>query len=127
MKITTFDPVIISSQYDDVVSLFKELGFETTHNPTAKPNGVPMQVTRMKHKEGFHIDIIDNSSIPRDISTIRMNVDDFDTAHDILIANGFTELYPDAPHDSTTHIGREMISPTGLTITLMQHIRKNHR
>jgi hypothetical protein len=53
-----------------------------------------------------------------------MNVNDFDEAHDILTANGFSELYPDAPHDSPTHIGSEMISPTGLTITLMQHIKK---
>ena len=124
MKITTFDPVIVTPAADNVVKLFEELGFVTSHNPTAKPPGASVPVFRMKHEKGFHIDILDKKDIPRDITNIRMNVDDFDEAFEILRSHGFIELYPDAPHDSESHRGCEMISPAGMTITLMQHIKK---
>ena len=32
MKITTFNPIIISSKSDDIVKLFEELGFEKRHH-----------------------------------------------------------------------------------------------
>jgi predicted RNA binding protein YcfA (HicA-like mRNA interferase family) len=31
MKITTFDPIIVSPKADDVIKVFEELGFEKTH------------------------------------------------------------------------------------------------
>ena len=41
MKITTFDPIIITNKGDDVVDLFQSLGFEKTHAPV-KCIGKPM-------------------------------------------------------------------------------------
>ena len=33
MKITTFDPIIVTKQFDEVVGLFEALGFEKKHAP----------------------------------------------------------------------------------------------
>ena len=33
MKITTFDPIILTNNFDQVVSLFEALGFEKKHAP----------------------------------------------------------------------------------------------
>ena len=36
MKITTFDPLIVSKKADDAVSFFEKIGFERTHNPVTE-------------------------------------------------------------------------------------------
>lgn len=124
MKITTFNPQIITKNAEPVVKLFEELGFEKTH--TKKAIG-ELDVTgiRMKNADGFHLDISQVKNIPVDaLTSIRMNVDNFDEAFELLTARGFKSFYGDKAADTPTSRSAVMIAPSGYTINLVEHIKK---
>ena len=84
MKITTFDPMIVTPKAEDAISLFKALGFVKTHQPTTSLETGDITSTRMKDANGFHLDVADVPELPQDMMLIRMNVDNFDEAYEIL-------------------------------------------
>ena len=88
MKISTFDPLIVSAEAESAIKLFEELGFEKSHVKESEVNGAGFANVRMKDVNGFHVDIA-NVPIPRDMTVIRMNVDDLDEAKAILEKHGF--------------------------------------
>ena len=118
MKITTFDPVVVTGDSEAVIGLFEALGFEKTHHP------IPA-IFRMKDANGYHIDVVSNEGFSRDKIYVRMNVDDFDEAYGLLCEHGFTPNTEVEMRNSAAHKGAIMESPTGFTIVLMQHIRKD--
>ena len=69
MKITTFNPLILSQDAENIVTLFEELGFEKRHNKT----GEDFSSNRMKDANGFHVDVV-KAPVPQDMTSIRMNV-----------------------------------------------------
>ena len=80
----------------------------------------------MKHENGYHVDVLAlDRDIPRDMTGIRINVDDFDEAYALFTARGF-EI---APGDSIVDLGFAktviMVAPSGFMVSLMQHIKKN--
>lgn len=77
----------------------------------------------MKDENGFHIDISDVKTVERDTQYIRMNVDDFDAAYAILKEHGFTNKRGDDTLDTNHAKEATMISPSGYTIALIQHIK----
>lgn len=124
MKITTFNPQIITRDAESVIKLFEELGFEKRH----QQEGIgELGVTgiRMKDANGFHLDISQPAALPPgpDLVAIRMNVDDFDKAYQLLVSRGFKNFYGD--HATSTKTGKSamMISPSGFAINLIQHIK----
>ena len=125
MKITTFDPIILTNNFDEVVSLFEALGFERKHAPVTDTGTHNVLSYRMKHPEGYHVDVADIPDIERDKTYIRMNVDNFDEAYDIFMAHGFTNTRGDGTIDSKSAKAATLVSPSGFTLALVQHI-KNH-
>lgn len=123
MKITTFNPLIVSQEADEIVSLLKELGFEKRHAPVVETGGMMVERTRMRDANGFYVDISKVDTLPRDLCAIRMNVDDFDAACDLLAAHGFKK----APGVETVELKRSkllmMVSPGGFCIEVVQHIK----
>ena len=123
MKITTFNPQIITKDAEAVAKLFEALGFERRHNP----KGIgELDVTgiRMKDANGFHLDISQpEMQLPRDLVVIRMNVDNFDEAYEFLTARGFKNFYGDKTVDRKSSQSAIMISPSGFAINLVQHIK----
>ena len=85
MKITTFNPMILSPKADELIRFFEELGFEKRHAPTVETGKSMVTSTRMKNADGFCIDIAGVDSLPRDVQIIRMNVDDFEEAYNLTI------------------------------------------
>ena len=72
MKITTFNPQIITKDAEAVVRLFEALGFERRHT---KEDIGDLSVTgiRMKDVNGFYLDISQSDHLPVDcIGAIRM-------------------------------------------------------
>ena len=125
MKITTFNPQIITKDADALVKLFGELGFEKSH----KQEGIgEMDVTgiRLKDSNGFHLDISQPDAMPseKDLVAIRMNVDNFDEAYELLISRGFKNFYGDNTAKTQTSRSAIMISPSGFVINLIQHIKQ---
>ncbi len=79
----------------------------------------------MKHENGYHVDVAATlRETPGDETLIRMNVDDFKEAHDILIAHGFKNTRGDATIDTKSATAATMVSPTGFKIALVKHIKK---
>ena len=123
MKITTFDPLILSPKADDVIKVFEALGFERTHAPVTVTETMDIPSTRMKDSNGFHLDVADISIIPRDMTYIRMNVDNFAEAYDILIKHGFKNTRGDGTLETGYSKSATMVSPSGFTIALVEHIK----
>ena len=123
MKITTFDPIIVTKQFDEVVGLFEALGFEKKHAPVTDTGKRNVRSFRMKHPEGYHVDVADSPDAERDLTYIRMNVDNFDEAYDIFMAHGFTNPRGEGTIDSKSSKAATLIAPSGFRMALVQHIK----
>lgn len=125
MKITTFDPIIITRNGDAAVETFEALGFEKTHAPVTDTGHGDVQSYRMKDSNGFHVDVACSiSNISQDMTFIRMNVDNFEEAYNILIDHGFRNTRGDKTLDTQSAKAVTMVSPSGFTIALVEHIKK---
>lgn len=123
MKITTFNPQIIAKDADAIVSLFEEIGFEKRHNPQGIGD-LNVEGIRMKDTNGFYLDISQpDINLPKDLIAIRMNVDDFDEAYNLLVSRGFKNFYGDQTVKTGSSKSAMMISPSGFAINLVQHLK----
>ena len=123
MKITAFNPLILTPNAADAVALFEELGFTQAHTKT----GIEGDVTSydLKLGEDFRVDVAQVDSMPQDMTVIRMNVRDFDEAYDFLISKGFKNANGgDKITDTGSSKATLMLSPSGFGISLAEHIRK---
>ncbi|OON86648.1 hypothetical protein BXO88_06535 [Oribacterium sp. C9] len=126
MQITTFNPMILSSHADDIIKLFEELGFEKRHTVDNVDNKDITSV-RMKDANGFHLDVAQIHA-EKDITTMRMNVRDFDEAYAFLKDHGFKNATGEDHTVESEHAKScLMISESGFSIQLTQHIRKEDR
>ena len=123
MRITNFSTLIISPKADEIIEVFNALGFEKQHekNFEARSN---ITTTVLKDEDGHIISIAD-APIPTDRTVIRMNVDNYDEAYELLKSKGFVNAYGE---DKTTDTGSSkaalIVSPSGFSINLSQHIKK---
>ena len=90
MKITTSDPLIITKESESVIALFEALGFERRHRNDDIPDREGIVGVRMKDKNDNHVDVVQVDNLDRDQMTIRINVDDFDEAFELLKSHGLT-------------------------------------
>lgn len=124
MKITSFNPLIITPKADETIAVFEALGFERAHTTESDTELTSYTSVRMKDANGFHVDITENPRVPQTRTAIRMNVDDFDEAYEFLKARGFTNTLGDKIAENGSSRGAMMISPSGFGISLLQHIKK---
>ena len=121
MKISTFNPQIITSDAESIVNIFETLGFERRH----QQEGIgDLAVTgiRMKDSNGNYVDISEvDIGLEEDMLAIRMNVDNFDEAYEKLEALGFKNIYGEHQVDTKTAKSAMMISSGGLGINLVEH------
>ena len=125
MKITTFNPQIVTKNPEPIIKLFEELGFEKRH----EQEGIgERNVTgiRMKDANGFYLDISSPEHMPvdHDVTAIRMNVDNFDEAFQLLLDRGFKNIYGENITVTPTSKSAFMISPSGFAIVLIEHTNK---
>jgi len=124
MKITTFNPSIITKDAASTIELFEALGFKQTHNK-AENEDVEFSAHRMKNEGGFHVDVVEVPVIPQTYSTIRINVDNFEEAYDFFISRGFREAKGFAPSTTASSKYAYLVSPTGMIIDVCQHVKKD--
>ena len=125
MTITTFNPMILSKDADNIIKLFEEMGFEKKHQ-VDNIDDKDISSVRMTDANGFHVDVARVESLEKDMSTMRMNVRDFDEAYEFLKDHGFKNARGD-DHTVESKSARSclMISPSGYSIQLTQHIREH--
>ena len=125
MQITTFNPMILSKNADEIIQLFEALGFERRHK-VDNIDDRDISSVRMTDANGFHVDVARVESMEKDMTTMRMNVRDFDEAYEFLKAHGFKNARgEDHAVESKSARSCLMIAPSGFSIQLTQHIR-NH-
>ena len=124
MKITSFNPLIVTKDAESTIRLFEELGFERRHTKEGISENNVIDV-RMKDENGFHVDVSQGTG---EWTMIRMNVDDLEEAIAFLEARGFHKARH-AVANKTIDTGSSrlniMVSPTGFIFAVSQHI-KNH-
>lgn len=127
MKITSFNPNIVTQDAQPVIALFEALGFEKRHTLSEFVDNEANRLVRMKHPDGFYVDITENPAIPQTVTEIRMNVDDFEEAYDMLTAQGFRNLSEGHIVETPSSRMAIMLSPSGFGIDLVKHIQKEDR
>jgi hypothetical protein len=124
MKLTSFNPLIVTAHSDDLIRLFEELGFEVRHEKKELDSAASRDV-RMRDANGNHVDIVQVDQMPRDLAEIRMNVDNFEQAYDLLTAHGFRSTRTDGTiSEDSSGKGIGMVSPSGFILALAQHIKR---
>ena len=123
MKITSFNPMIISRNAEEAIELFEALGFEKRHAKTNvdEESGDNINSFAMAHPDGFKVDVA-RADVPQDMPAIRVNVDDFAEACDFLTGRGFTNLTGHVAEDRTSKTAL-LASPSGFCLNLVQHIK----
>ena len=126
MQITSFNPLIITKDSENVIKLFEELGFERRHKKEGI-NDEDISSVRMKDANGFHVDVTQVDSLPQDMTSIRMNVRDFNETYELLKSKGFVNAQGDKITDTGSSISTMMVSPSGFSISINEHIRKEDK
>lgn len=125
MKITSFNPLILTKDAEAAIKLFEDLGFERRHKITITSGGKDITTVRMKNEGGFYVDVSQVDGMPQDMTLIRMNVDNFDEAYEFLKSKGFTNAKQDeSTVDTKTNKSCMMRSPSGFAFDLCQHIKE---
>ena len=124
MKITTFNPLIITRDPDTTIELFEKLGFKQHH---VKQNISEIKTTdvRMKDENGFYVDIAQGDG---EYTMIRVNVDDFDEAIEFFMSRGFRKPHHERAHktvDTGSSRYTMVVSPSGYILAVSQHIKDN--
>ena len=127
MNITSFNPMIVTKDAEAVIALFEALGFERRHLKTGI-NGKDISAVSMRYtgEDGkvFHVNIA-SAPVPQDITTIRMNVSDFDEAYRMLEEKGFKNAQGEKITHTGSSIATMMVAPSGFAINVGEHIREH--
>jgi hypothetical protein len=126
MTITSFNPLIVTKDAEAVIALFEDLGFERRHTKSGINGNITSVRMRYTGEDGkiFHVDVT-SAPVPQDITTIRMNVRDFDEAYQMLQEKGWKNSQGDKITETGSSKSTMMVSPSGFSISISEHIR-NH-
>ncbi len=121
MKITSFYPLIATSDPESVMQLFEELGFNRQHTKTGISD-MDLTGVVMKDPNGFHVEVTDGN-FPGDRLIIRMNVDDLDEAVELLTKRGFrkAKIFKETEETSSSKFCI-MVSPSGFILDVIKHV-----
>ena len=120
MKITSFNPLIVTKDAEATIALFEAMGFEKRHTKEQISISNATDV-RMKNADGFHVDVTQGTG---EWTMIRMNVDDLDEAIAFLEAHGFHKARHAVAKDTIdtgTSKFNIMVSATGYILAVSQH------
>ena len=122
MKITSFNPLIVTQNAESVVALFEALGFEKRHTKEGISEDNVTDI-RMKNADGFHLDVSQGTG---EWTMIRMNVDNLEEAIAFLELHGFHKARH-AVANKTIDTGSSkfniMVSPSGFILAVSEHIK----
>ncbi len=121
MKITSMNPLIVTRDSEKALELFKEMGFNLVHeiDHAADTN---ISNFSLKDASGNKIDI-SQAGVERDLTLIRINVDNFDEAVELLKSKGFTlpQKTGGGVLETETNKSALVVSPTVYAFDLCMH------
>ena len=122
MKITSFNPLIVSKDAESAIALFEAMGFEQRHTKEGISENNVTDV-RMKNADGFHMDVSHGTG---EWTMIRMNVDNLEEAIAFLEARGFHKARHEVANktiDTGSSRFNIMVSPSGFILAVSQHVK----
>lgn len=122
MKITGFRPLIITAHADEVIAVFEALGFERKHQKNGI-NDQDISAVALKDANGFRVNVVRADMVPQDMTSIAMNVDNLDEAIAFLTEHGFKNVQGEKITDTGSSRATTMVSPSGFSISVSQHIK----
>ena len=122
MKMTRFCPMIITKDPDSVISVFEALGFEKRHTKTDIEGGANVAVT-MKDANGFSVIVAKTENLPQDLTSIQINVDNFEEAYDFFISRGFVNPRGDKVTETSSSKATMVFAPSGFAINIDEHLK----
>jgi hypothetical protein len=120
MKITTFNPLIITKDPESAIKLFEDLGFEQRHIKEGIGENQTTNV-RMKDANGFHVDVAKGEA---EYTMIRINVDDFDEAIEFFMSHGCRKPHHEQASktiDTGSSKFTVLVGPSGFLLEISQH------
>jgi hypothetical protein len=123
MKITGFAPLIVTKEYEALIKVFEDLGFESNHTKTGIEGGANTNY-QLKDANGFRVNIASSEHIEKDLTAITINVDNFDEEYDFLIARGFVNPRGDKVTDTNSSRATMLFAPSGFAVNIAEHIKK---
>lgn len=123
MKITGFCPLIVTQDQEAVVKVFEALGFEKRHLKTDIEGGNNENIS-MKDANGNRINIASSKVVPRDLTAVSINVDDFDEAYELLLSKGFVNPRGDKVTETGSSKATMLFAPSGFPVNIVEHIKK---
>jgi len=123
MKVNSLYPTIVSEHPEETIAFYKNLGFDVKHDAVTLKGG---HVYVLSCDE-MELEIVEGRkdgpvALPAGLYGLRMNVSDIDAAYEELKEKGCTVIVP--PFETT--VGKNMMirDDQGITISLVQHIKK---
>ena len=123
MKITGFCPMIVTEDAEKLVELFKELGFEHRHTKEGIEGGRNTNYA-MVNEAGHRIAVASSQHMPKDLTAVNINVDDFEEAYQFFIDRGFVNPRGDRVTETGSSKSTLLFSPSGFAVNITEHIKK---
>ncbi|MBR5916234.1 MAG: hypothetical protein IKZ57_07300 [Spirochaetia bacterium] len=124
MKITGICPLIVTKEPEPIIKVFEELGFERRHTKTDIEGGTVFAVV-MKDANGNRVAVAKSDNMPKDLTGIAINVDNFQEAYDFFIAKGFVNPRGEGRVTNTSSSKATMLfAPSGYAVSISEHIKK---
>ena len=120
MKITGLRPLIVSQDAENIKNLFEELGFECRHTKSDIEGGKNTNYN-LKDAEGHVINVASSETIPQDLTSVSINVDNFEEAYDFFMSRGFVDPRGDKVTETKSALSTLLISPSGFAVTISEH------
>ena len=130
MKITGMTTQIITKEPEAAISLFEALGFERRHNKVGDDEFAFSTVIMKRSKDGsdtesFCVEIVSSPKNPleRDLTAIRINVDDFEAACELMEKMGAERSNKFGTNVTPSSKYQYFILPSGAVIDICYHIK----
>lgn len=123
MKITSFNPLILAQNTDDLIRLFEDMGFVQAHHSVNAVNNNEINIYTMRDADGHQVDISDAPGVSHDMVSIRVNVRDFKEAYNFFTERGFKNIDGDIVLNTGSAHTATMLSPSRFLVTIAEHIR----
>ena len=120
MKITGLRPLIVSQDAENIKQLFEELGFECRHTK-ADIEGGKNTTFNLKDAEGHVINVTSSETIPQDLTSVSINVDNFEEAYEFFTSRGYVVPRGDKVTETKSALSTLLFSPSGFAITISEH------
>lgn len=123
MTITNFCPLIVTKDAEAAMKVFEALGFERKHTKEGIEEGANTAYV-MEDANGFRVHIASSEHIPQDLTSININVRDFQEAYDYFIEHGFVNPRGDKVTETGSSKATLLFAPSGFAVNISEHIRK---